>query len=150
MRIKLADDLKLRPMEWWILRYLLSQFHNGHLFEIFYKRISLCLLNEKYVNWRTWWTLYPPLENVIIQVRTTMQWQGVLFIRFISLWIILKIFIRVFSPFFSPTLSDMSFTSEVSSELYSLIFLLSSFLALALEVLLGFTLIVVAPALPSF
>ena len=57
---------------------------------------------------------------------------------------------RAFSPFFSPTLSDMAFTSEVSSEFYSLIFLLSSFLSLALEVLLGFTLIVVSPALPLF
>ena len=61
MRFKLADDLKLRPREWSILRYLLSQFPNGHLFEAFYKRISLCLLNEKFVNWWTWRTLYPPL-----------------------------------------------------------------------------------------
>ena len=57
----MADDLKLRPREWSILRYLLSQFPNGHLFEAFYKRISMCLLNEKYVNWRTWRTLYLPL-----------------------------------------------------------------------------------------
>ena len=51
MRFKVADDLKLRPREWSILRYLLSQFPNGHLFEALYKRILLCLLNEKYVNW---------------------------------------------------------------------------------------------------
>ena len=57
---------------------------------------------------------------------------------------------RVFSPSFSPTLSDMAFTSDVLSEFYSLIFLLSSFLSLALEVLLEFTLIVVSPALPLF
>ena len=30
MRIKLTDDLKRRPREWSILRYLLSQFPNGH------------------------------------------------------------------------------------------------------------------------
>ena len=53
MRFKLADDLKLRPREWSILRYLLSQFPNEHLFEAIYKHISFCLLNEKYVNWRT-------------------------------------------------------------------------------------------------
>ena len=58
MRFKLADDLKLRPREWSILRYLLSQFPN----EAFYKRISLSLLNEKHVNWQTWHTLYPPLD----------------------------------------------------------------------------------------
>ena len=61
MRFKLADDLKLRPREWSILRYLLLQFPNGHLFEAFYKRISLYLLNEKYVIWRIWRTLNPPL-----------------------------------------------------------------------------------------
>ena len=65
MRIKLADDLKLRPGEWSILRYLLSQFPNEHLFEAFYERISLCLLNKKYVNWRTWRTLYPPLQSTL-------------------------------------------------------------------------------------
>ena len=64
MRFKLADDLKLRPREWSILRYLLSQFPNEHLFEAIYKHISLCLLNEKYANWRTWRTLYPPLKGV--------------------------------------------------------------------------------------
>lgn len=37
--------------------------------------------------------------DVIAQVWTTIQWQGVLFIRLISLWIILKIFIRLISPF---------------------------------------------------
>ena len=26
--------------------------------EAFFRRISLCLLNEKNVNWRTWQTLY--------------------------------------------------------------------------------------------
>ena len=65
MCFKLADGLKLRPRKWSILRYLLSQFPNGHLFEVFYKHISLCLLNEKYVNWRTWRTLYPPLKYFI-------------------------------------------------------------------------------------
>ena len=61
MRINLVDDLKLRPRERLILRYFLSRFPSGHLFEEFYKRISMCLLNEKYVNWRTWRTLYLPL-----------------------------------------------------------------------------------------
>ena len=61
MRFKLADDLKLRPREKSILRHLLSQFPNGHLFEAFYKQISLCLLNEKYVNSRTGRTLDLPL-----------------------------------------------------------------------------------------
>ena len=65
MRFKVADDLKLRPREWSILRYLLSQFPNGHLFEAFYKHISLCLSNEKCVNWRTWRTLCPPLQDIL-------------------------------------------------------------------------------------
>ena len=44
MRIKLLDDLKLRPRERLILSKLLSQFLNGHLFEALCKRISLRLL----------------------------------------------------------------------------------------------------------
>ena len=71
MRFKLADDLKLRPREWSILRYLLSQFPNEHLFEAIYKQIPLCLLNKKYVNWRTWRTLYPPLRLQFVKETQT-------------------------------------------------------------------------------
>ena len=74
MHFKLADDLTLRPREWSILRYLWLQFPNGHLFELFYKCISLCLLNEKYVNWRTWRTLY----------RCTYRWSLYIFIIFLD------------------------------------------------------------------
>ena len=68
MHFMLGDDLTLRPREWSILQYLLLQFPNGHLFKAFYKRISLCLLNEKYVNWRTWRTLYPPLKLLTLYI----------------------------------------------------------------------------------
>ena len=67
MQIKLADDLKPGPREWSVFQYLLSQFPNWHLFKAFYKRISLCLLNEKYISWQTWRILYPPL-NLSISV----------------------------------------------------------------------------------
>ena len=47
MRFKLADDLQLRPREWSILRYLLWQFPNGHLFEeAFYKLVSLTSIDR--------------------------------------------------------------------------------------------------------
>ena len=75
MRIRLTDNL--RPREWSILRYLLSQFPNGHLFEAFYKRISLCLLNEKYLNWRTWRTLYPTLERHVLVLYLCILCRGI-------------------------------------------------------------------------
>ena len=53
---------------------------NGHLLEALYEHISLCPFNEKYVNWRTWRTQYPPLNlklkwnkielNLILQLYT--------------------------------------------------------------------------------
>ena len=58
------DDLKLRLRGWSIPRYSLSQFPNGHLFEAFYKRISLCLLNEKYVDRWSWRILYLSLDFI--------------------------------------------------------------------------------------
>ena len=91
MRFKLADDLKLRLRQRSILRYLLSQFPNGHLFEAFYKRISLCLLNEKFVNWRTWRTLYPPLIliNVTHSIWTLNK----------CIWITKMVFSNIFGLF---------------------------------------------------
>ena len=85
MRFKLADDLTLRPREWSILRYLL-QFPNGHLFEAFYKRISLWLLNEKYVNWRTWRILYPPLRNNFVFGHFSRSVCILSFFYFTTLW----------------------------------------------------------------
>ena len=84
MCFKLADELKLRPREWSILRYLLSQFLNGHLFEAFYKRISLCLLKQQLTD-----LTYPPLpidvhsvtNTIIKEIKLSMVFLAVTFLR---------------------------------------------------------------------
>ena len=94
----LADDLTLRPREWSLLRYLLLQFPNGYLFEAFYKRISLCLLNEKYVNWRTWRTLYPLLIYIYIYMHVCVyiyMYIYCIYIFYIYIYIYIHIYIYV-------------------------------------------------------